>query len=450
MENLKAVIYRTKKDSDERLSKIGEKEFEIPEKIATSRLVTVFPDIEYQTVIGFGGAFTEAASVTYDCLCKEEKEKVIKAYFDKEDGIGYNFCRTHIHSCDFTPEPYTYVKEGDETLESFDMSHDEKSLIPMIKDAQKHYDFKLFASPWTPPAFMKEEKTLNFGPSLLPKYYDLWAEYIKKYILKMKDYGIDIWGITVQNEPRARQKWESCYYSPEQERDFVKNSLGKALEGLGVKIFIYDHNKDGIIERAEDILSDKDAEKYIDGIAFHWYTGDHFENIELFSKMYPDKMIFCSEICKASEEKGVKVKDGWDFAESYGHEIIGDFNSGCSAFCDWNMILDENNGPYHWRPEVRSCDAPVIINTKTKEVTYEPSYYYIGHFSKFVKSGAKRLAISKWHPLIEACAFKNPDGSIAVIIMNRGDEDFIGNLRINRQNIEYDCDRHSILTFVIK
>jgi len=435
-------IVKTKKDSGEFLKTCGTGTF-VSDSATEMQIVNIVPEVEYQTIDGFGGAFTEAASTTLDKLSPNSREKILKAYFDKKDGIGYNFCRTHINSCDFALGNYTYVKEGDKTLATFDIERDRKSLLPMIKDAKKYGSFKLFASPWSPPAYMKTSKKMNEGGKLLPNYFDLWAEYFAKYINEYKKEGVDVFAVTVQNEPKAVQPWDSCIYTAEEERDFVKNHLGKKMRDIGIEIFFWDHNKERVYDRAKVMFSDTDAAAYTSGLAFHWYSGDHFEELEMFNKMYPGKKLIFSEGCR---EYSLGKIDSWDIGEAYAHDIIGNFNNYCNAFCDWNLLLNEIGGPNHVK---NYCDAPIMADTRTDEVILNSSYYYIGQFSKFVEAGAKRIGSSKWTDKIEVCAFKNPNGEIVAVILNRQETDFACKLRIGDNTADIVSEARSIMTVII-
>ena len=409
-----------------------------------NKLICVFPDIEYQEIKGFGGAFTEAASTTLDKLSKKNRDTIIKMYFDEKDGIGYNFGRVHINSCDFSLGNYTYVEEGDEKLETFDVSRDEKSIIPMIKDAMKYNDIELFASPWSPPAFMKTNGKMNEGGKLKKEYQKAWAEYFAKFIDSYKARGIDISAVSVQNEPNATQRWDSCVYTAEEERDFVKNYLGKKMAEMGVKILFWDHNKEKVVKRAETVLKDDEAGKYISGIAFHWYSGDHFEQLAMFNKLFPSKDIVFSEGCY---EYSRGAADTTKIGEKYAHDMIGNFNNYCNAFCDWNLILDEKGGPNHVG---NFCDAPIMADTAKDEIIVHDSYYYIGHFSKFVKKGAKRIGSSKWSQEIETVSFKNPDGSIVTVVLNATDNDLDFNIVLNGKIITAKAEKHSVATYVFE
>ncbi len=407
-----------------------------------SSLISIFSDIEYQEIKGFGGAFTEAASTTLDKLSKENREKILKLYFDAEEGIGYNFGRVHINSCDFSLGNYTYVEEGDETLETFNIKRDKESIIPMIKDAMKYNDIEIFASPWSPPAYMKTNGQMNQGGKLKAEYFELWARYYVKFIEEYKKNGIDIGMISVQNEPNATQSWDSCVYTAEEERDFVKNYLGKNMSDIGVKILFWDHNKERVVERARVMLDDKDAAKYIYGIAMHWYSGDHFEQLEMFNRLYPDKDIVFSEGCY---EYSLGASDTVKIGEKYAHDMIGNFNNNCNIFCDWNLLLNEEGGPNHVG---NFCDAPIMADTNKNEVHIHDSYYYIGHFSKFVKKGAKRIGSSKWTYEVDSVSFKNPDGSIVSVVLNMTDVDKEFFFCVDGEMVKAISEAHSIATYI--
>ena len=434
-------VIKTKRNSQP-LQNVAD--FSFAETPKTERqLINVYPHIEYQTVNGFGGAFTEAASTTLDKLDDKKRQEILKMYFDTEEGIGYNFGRVHMNSCDFSLGNYTCVDENDQTLESFQINRDKASVIPMIKDAMKYNNnIDIFASPWSPPAYMKTTGEMNRGGSLKKEYYELWAEYFVKFIEEYKKNGINIGMITVQNEPASAQKWDSCVYTPEEERDFVKYHLGKKMKEIGVKVMFWDHNKVWLVDRAEAVLSDKEAADYIDGVACHWYRGDHFDNLAIFHELYPNKEILFSEGCY---EYSLGEMDTVKIGEKYAHDIIGNFNNYCNAFCDWNLLLDSEGGPNHVG---NLCDAPVMVDTQTGEVHIHDSYYYIGHFSKYVKKGAKRIGSSRWSTELETVSFKNPDGSIVSVVLNTTDNDIDFTFKIKEDLVRGKAEAHSIATYI--
>ena len=416
----------------------------VDEKAQGRQLINVYPGVEYQTVKGFGGAFTEAASTTLDKLSKENREKILKMYFDSNEGIGYNIGRVHMNSCDFSLGNYTCVDENDETLESFQINRDKASVIPMIKEAMELSDISIFASPWSPPAYMKTTGEMNRGGKLKKEYYELWAQYFVKFIEEYKKNGINIGAVTIQNEPASAQKWDSCVYTPEEERDFVKYHLGKKMKDIGVKVMFWDHNKVWLIDRASAILQDKEAAEYLDGVACHWYRGDHFENLAIFHELYPNKDIVFSEGCY---EYSLGEMDTVKIGEKYAHDIIGNFNNYCNTFCDWNLLLDENGGPNHVG---NLCDAPIMVDTKNDKIYVHDSYYYIGHFSKYVKKGAKRIGCSKWGTEIETVSFKNPDGTIVSVVLNRTGEDIDFAFKLGDFFVRCKAEAHSIATYIFE
>ncbi|CCJ34021.1 glycoside hydrolase family 30 protein [Caloramator australicus] len=440
----KLKVYLTAKDTEDRLALKENKALNFGEKV--DKAIEVFEDETYQTIEGFGGAFTEAAAYNFYKLGEENKNKILKAYFDKHEGNGYNLCRTHINSCDFSLGNYDYVEEYDVELKSFNIAREKKYVIPFIKKAMAFSnDIKLFASPWSPPAWMKTNGEMNNGGKLKEEFKNVWALYYAKYIKAMKEEGIDIWGITVQNEPEATQVWDSCRYTAEEERDFVKYHLGPTLYKEGLKhinIIVWDHNRDLLYERAKVILSDKEASKYVWGVGFHWYSGDQFENLKKTHEEFPDKKLLFTEGC---QEGGVKLGD-WNVGERYGHNIIGDLNNYTVGWVDWNLLLDTQGGPNHVG---NYCDAPIIVDVEKDEIYFQSSYYYIGHFSRFIKRGAKRIGFINPYDSLEVTTFKNPDGTIVTVVMNKSDEDIDFRFKVGKGITELKSLRHSIMTLLV-
>ncbi len=440
---MKLQIIQTVKDTAARLSSGPVQLFEEDKTGYEGPQIVLFPELSFQTIEGFGGAFTEAASTTLDQLDADKRQEILRDYFDPVDGIGYSLCRTHIQSCDFSLSNYSYIEEGDESLSTFSLERDQKSLLPMIQEAQRIGSFRLLASPWSPPAFMKDNGERNHGGKLLPQYYALWASLIERYIEAYRALDVPIWAITVQNEPKAVQTWDSCIFTAEEERDFVKHYLGEKMQRQGVGIFVWDHNKERLFERADTILRDKEAAAYVAGAAFHWYSGDHFEQLDLLQHQYPDKKLLFSEGCyEYSLGKGLT----WEIGERYGHDIIGDINHGCCAFIDWNLLLNQDGGPNHVG---NFCDAPIMANTQTGEITRHNSYYYIGHFSKFVRPGAQRIGMSRWSDCVDASALRNPDGTIVLVVLNRSEQSYDFSIRIGHQICKTVSQPRSMATYLI-
>lgn len=292
---------------------------------------------------------------------------------------------------------------------------------------------------------MKTNGEMNNGGSLKPEYAAVWARYYTKFIEAYRKEGIPVWAVSVQNEPAAVQTWDSCVYSAEEERDFVKNHLGPALHEAGmddVNIVIWDHNRDIMIERVTPILSDPEAAKYVWGTGIHWYGGEEFEKVAKVHELFPDKHVLFTEGC---QEGGVRLGE-WFTGERYGRNMIGDLNAWTEGYLDWNLVLDETGGPNHVG---NFCDAPVIADTVTDEVHYNSSYYYIGHFSKYIAPGAVRIGLDSTADGVLSTAFRNPDSSIAVVLMNESDDARSVTLGLGSELAVCQLPPHSIATHVI-
>jgi glucosylceramidase len=415
----------------------------------------VDPRSAFQTIIGIGGALTDASAETFAKLPKAVQTAFLRAYYDTVSGIGYTLARTHIQSCDFSSGSYSYVKDNDSSLVSFSVAHDEQYRIPLIRQAIAAAGGKLrmFVSPWSPPAWMKDNGSVIGGGKLKAAYAHAWANFYVKFIRTYEARGIPIWGLSVQNEPMARQKWESCIYTAEEERDFIKNHLGPVLASSGMgdrKLIAWDHNRDLLYQRASTILEDPEAAKYVWGIGYHWYetwTGGpmQFENLKLVSNAFPGVNLMFTEGCK--EKFDWDSVKSWSLGEKYGYSMVNDFNNGCTGWTDWNVLLDEKGGPNHVG---NFCFAPVHADTRTGELVFTNAYYYIGHFSKFVRPGARRIAASSNRAQLQTTAFVNIDGSIVVVVMNTTDERLPYRLMLKGKEAATESLPHSISTLVIQ
>lgn len=293
---------------------------------------------------------------------------------------------------------------------------------------------------------MKNTKMLTLGGKLRKDYRKLYAKYLVKYIKAYSKMGINIEYVTVQNEPLAVQTWESCIYSPEEEIDFAVNFLYPEFQKneIQTKIFIWDQNKEKLLNRARAELSNERNKKMISGIAFHWYTGDHFENIALCREMFPNLLLFHTEGCTGfsnfNEEDEVKN------AQIYAHDIMGDLNAGVNAYIDWNLMLDHKGGPNHKK---NFCNSPIMLNEDSTNYIKNLTYYYIAHFSKYIRPGAKRLAFSRYTTDIEVTALKNINNSIIVVLLNRNNFNKEYNLVIENQVLHDNLDSNAIVTYKI-
>lgn len=425
-----------------------------PQPFENEVIVFVDPDKTFQTFFGIGGAMTDASAETFYKLPKEKQQEILTAYFDKQKGIGYTIARTNINSCDFSSDMYAYVTDStDKELKSFSIEHDKKYKLPFIREAIQAAGGKLtlFASPWSPPGFMKTNQETLHGGKLKQEYAPAWALYYTKFIKAYEAEGVPVWGVSIQNEPMATQKWESCIYTGEEERDFLKNHLGPTMEKEGLKekkIIGWDHNRDLLYQRASTLLNDKEAAKYLWGIGFHWYepwSGGEpmYDNVKLVNESYPNTNLLFTEGCK--EAFDLAKTGNWQLGEKYGANMIHDFNNGMVGFTDWNVLLDETGGPNHVG---NFCFAPLIGNTKTGELIYTNEYYYIGHFSRFIQPGAKRIISSASRSQLLTTAFKNPDGKVVTIVMNPTGNKTNFFLWVKAKAAELQALPHSIQTIV--
>ena len=395
----------------------------VPARGASAGLpqVWVDPKRAFQTIEGFGGAFTEASAVTWQKLSPARREDVLRAYFDREAGHGYSLCRVHMNSCDFALGNYAHVETpGDVELKSFSIERDRQALLPFIRAAQRVAGgpLKLLVSPWSPPAWMKSNGEMNRGGKLLPQFANAWARCFVRFIEAYECEGVPVWAVSVQNEPDATQTWDSCTYSAEEERDFVRDHLGPELlkAGLGrIKIVVWDHNRNRMVERASVIYSDPEAAKYVWGTGFHWYGEDHFDQVQLVHDAWPDKQLLFTEGC----QEGGPHDGSWDLGERYAHSMINDLNRWTVGWIDWNLVLDQTGGPNHVG---NLCSAPILVDTASDGLLHQSSYFYIGHFARFIKPGARRVLCAATSQDLEAAAFVNPDGSTATVVMNRTEE----------------------------
>ncbi|MBK9335841.1 MAG: glycoside hydrolase family 30 protein [Lewinellaceae bacterium] len=441
--------------------------------------ITILPEEKFQTITGIGGSFTEASAHLLNKLSRTNRDKILEAYFG-ESGARYSLTRTHINSCDFALGNYSYAPVADDVeLKNFSIAEDLGDLVPMIKDAQavSRDGFKIISSPWTAPPWMKDNNDWR-GGKLLPKYYDTWALFFSKYLDAYRAQGIDIWGITVENEPLGNDSnWESMHYTPQEMTNFVKNHLGPKLkaEGHKVKILGFDQNRDAELKKWVDVLfGDEAARAYFDGTAVHWYasTYDHFPDaLQYAHRKAPDKHLIQTEGCvdaevpKWNDDAWYWSKEatdwGWDWAPEdqkhlhpkyapvfrYAGDIIGCLNNWVDGWVDWNMVLDRQGGP-NWAKNW--CVAPVIVDPERDEVYFTPLYYTLAHFSRFIRPGAVRIGFEHADKDLLVTAVANPDGSIAVVVFNPAEKPKGVQLTLQSKSIEFAISGKAIQTLVIR
>ncbi|MES2823264.1 MAG: glycoside hydrolase family 30 protein [Pseudomonadota bacterium] len=447
-------VYTTAKDAEKRLALTDTLKFSQGQQPPETEIaVFVNPNSRFQKILGIGGAITDSSAEVFASLTPTKQEEFLQAYYGKDNGIGYSLARTTIHSSDFSSGSYTYVTEGDKELTTFSIDHDREFRIPLIKKAIAAAGGKLtlYASPWSAPAFMKTTNHMLQGGKLLPEYNNAWATYFTKFIKAYEKEGMPIWGITVQNEPMAKQTWESMIYTAEEERDFLKNHLGPIMHKEGLKdkkIIVWDHNRDLINNRANTIFDDPEAAKYAWGIGYHWYEtwtgGDPmFKNVGDVYQSYPDKHILLTEA--AIEKFNPERYQYWPNGEKYGNSMINDFNSGSVGWTDWNILLDDKGGPNHVG---NFCYAAIHADSKTGNLIYTPTYYYIGHFSKFIRPNAQRVSSTSSRSALLTTSFLNEDNKMATIVMNQSDKEISYRFYVGLNETKVTIPAHAIQTLV--
>lgn len=455
-----------------------------------SGVLNIYPDITYQTIDGFGGAITESVASLLQKMSPEACDSLLKDCFSSE-GNRYKFLRMHMDSCDYSLEQYAAVADpiADPNLETFTIERDRKYAIPFIKKAMEisSEPLSILVSPWSPPAAWKtppakpkndlsvyggffagmmpkvdyDTPSRCNGGSLKPEFYPSWAKYLVKYIQAYLEEGLPVTMLSIQNESIAATNWDSCVWTAKEQKDFLKNHLYPAFEEAGltdkVGIYIWDHNKERVLEYSRDII-DETTDKMIEGIAFHWYSGDHFEALEMTSKLFPNKVLMSSECCclhtpgqsgmfsalfgDSTLPETVEQND----AIAYAHDIIGNLNKGMNRWIDWNICVDEQGGPRHVPGGFTGPITAYADGTYKKTITFD----YIGHFSKYILPGAKRIGYSKCDSNIEMTAAKNPDGSIAVVILNKENKDQAYAIRFDGKVIRVKAPAKTISTIVIE
>mmetsp|Transcript_31844 Transcript_31844/g.74419 ORF Transcript_31844/g.74419 Transcript_31844/m.74419 type:complete len:655 (+) Transcript_31844:108-2072(+) len=485
----RATVFRSQKHPEEFLKKVGVLDLgkdtssgcQVPS-------VVICPDAKVgKPWLGFGGSFTEAAACTLHKMSEEKQLDIVNAYFNPQTGLGYTIGRVHIGSCDFSTSNWTcgdLSLSSAEELAGFSVRRYKEHILPLIQEAAKAagVKIKLVASPWTPPPWMKTVQKFNLG-SLKKEFRAPWAQHYVLFVQEMEKLGASIWAVTVQNEPENESAWESCVWSAEAERDFIRDFLGPALEkaDLGsVKILAWDHNRDGMLERAAILYGDAEAAAYVWGIAYHWYGDGRFEvwpdiaftpcsvaarnrmsvneprsqacfeNVRRVAELRPDKHILHTECCQELADLNLRSELGnWKYAERYAMNIIADVEAGCEGWIDWNLCLDEVGGPNHCG---NFCLAPIILDTRRDRVLMQPCYHVLSHFSKFIRPGARRVTCGTSRDALEALAFSGPDPIevLTVVVLNQTQRDVEFWLKVVGSGaVPLLSPAHSILSIVI-
>ncbi|XP_054153718.1 lysosomal acid glucosylceramidase-like [Oppia nitens] len=421
-----------------------------------------------QEIIGFGGAFTDAAAINIFSLKPQLSQRIINDYYSS-DGLSYTMGRIPIGGSDFSTHKYTYDdldKREDLELKKFNLTNEDlKYKIPLVKLALNvSSTIKLFGSPWSAPAWMKTNNDIAGKGSLKGDaggpYYRSWAQYIVKFLNSYKSNGIEFWGLTVQNEPIDGQipgfPFNAMGYTAEQERDFIAKDLGPTLKAANyginrLKLMIIDDNRSSVNKWANVILNDSSSAQFVSGIAFHWYMNAASPPTELDKtyQQFPNYFILATEACEGwSPFETVKVSLGdWGRAETYAYDIITDLQHYTSGWIDWNLALDTTGGP-NWAKNF--VDSPVIVNSTANEYYRQPMFYSLAHFTKFLEPLSRRIQTTDTGTdQLQTIAFVTPNQSVVVIVLNRLN-DTIPLTLVDPElgSVETNVPPHSLQTYV--
>lgn len=404
-------------------------------------LINLRPGFPDQTWEGFGGAITDSAGYVYAQMDESQRRELMESYFQD---LNYRLIRIPLDSCDFSLSQFEAAPGGD--LSRFSMERAGRYILPMLADAQRAapQPLKLMLSPWSPPAAWKTNRRRGLGGRLRPERRADWAEYLCRYVEAYCRLGYDVAYLSIQNEPNAVQRWDSCLMDAPSEREFLAGFLRPALErhGLGhVKVLCWDHNKDRALDRALPAFA---ADCPADGVALHWYSGDHFEDLALLHRLFPEKRLILSENCL--EYCKTDVSDPAVNAARLAHEIIGDVNAGLHAFFDWNLLLDERGGPNYVG---NYCHAPYMYDTKRRELRAQSLSDCIHHFSHYILPGSRRIPASRYAHALEVTAFLRPDDSIAAVVLNPTRRTQLALLRVDDRMVELRLPARALASVVI-
>jgi glucosylceramidase len=425
----------------------------------TSKLLTINVDEKqtFQQMDGFGASFTDSSAwLVYKKLTPLQRKELMVKLFDPVNGIGLSYLRQPMGSSDFSVQKhYTYNDSPnnlpDPELKYFSIDYDRAYIIPVIKQAlQINPKLKIMATPWSAPAWMKSNTSV-IGGSLKPDAYQPYAQYFVKFIQAYAKEGITIDAVTVQNEPlHSPDNYPGMLMSPQQQIDFIKNHLYPAFLNAGIKtkIIAYDHNWDEV-NYPLTILSDSLVRSIISGVSFHGYAGNVTAQT-LVRNAYPDKGIYFTEVSGGGWATNFASNLAWDVENL----IIGSTLNWSKTVVKWNMVLNENNGPYNGG--CSNCRGVATVNTNNGRIDLNVEYYSLGHASKFVSPGAYRIGTnilnSGKNPSVDSnaiknVAFKNPDGSIAVIVFNSTSSKKRFNIKSGIQAFSYTLEGGAVASF---
>lgn len=400
-------------------------------------VIEVTPDQEYQSILGMGASLEHASLYNLTLLDEATRNEVLRKLLDPVEGIGMNLMRVCIGAADFIKEPYYSYNdlpegETDPELKHFDIGKDRDYLLPLIKKAREfNPDLLYFASPWSPPGWMKTTGSMK-GGELKREHYDVYARYLVRFIEAYEAEGVPIHAITPQNEPQhVDPDYPTCLWTGEQQRDFIRDYLGPRLReaGLDTRIWCWDHNFNDL-DFPRAVLSDPEAAKFVDGTAFHHYNGSP-DAMSVLREEFPDKHLYFTE--------------GSTFRTRGALQIINFFRNWARTYNAWVFLLDENRepnrGPHH---ASRTC---IELNTESRTVEYHFDYYMYGQFMKFVPRGSVRIGSSEGERLFNNVAFRDPEGRIVLVVANASSRERAFDVVCNGRHFSKTLPGRALATF---
>lgn len=463
-------------------------------RVVEDKVVGVYPSYAFQTFEGFGCAMTETSCYLLSQMEPEARREALKLWFGA-CGMDARFVRIHMDSCDYALSEYQAVEDplADPELETFSIERDRRYILPVMREVLELTGEKLgvLLSPWSPPKQWKTPPELskndaavyggfagdvdfsvpgrNFGGRLKPEFYGSWARYLVKYVQAYLDEGIPVTMLTTQNETSAATNWDSCLWSASQMKDFLKNHLYPQMKEAGlldrVGIYVWDHNKERLLEHLDGVLDDETL-GMIEGFAYHWYSGDHFDALQLAAVRYPGKLLMHTESCglhipgkplafelpadmedalpAEMREQAAASPNQMDYAdaEHYAHDLIGDLGHGMNRWIDWNMLVDRAGGPRH---VFGGFAAPLVVEDDGS-VAQTPSYAYLREISRTVRPGCVRVGSSCYDSDLDVVAVRNPDGGVGIVLQNRSEAARQVSLRMSGQIATLDLPAKTLVT----
>ncbi len=374
---------------------------------------------QYQTIEGFGYTLTGGSATLLNKMSQEKRHAILKEIFGQEsNSMNVNYLRISIGASDLDATVFSYddLKEGevDPDLIKMSIAPDQVNLIPILKEIQTiQPGLKIMASPWSPPVWMKDNGQSK-GGHLIPTYYESYAQYFVKYIQLMRDAGITINAVTIQNEPEHGGNNPSMLMTAAEQTSFIKNHLGPAFKynSIQTEIVIWDHNADNPTYPIQ-ILNDSVARSFVRAAAFHLYLG-HESALSKVHQAHPDKKIYFTE-----QWTGAKGNFAGDFMWHMEHIVIGTMSNWSSLVLEWNLANDPKYGPHTQGGCTECLGALTIAGSDLKR---NVSYYIIGQVAPFITPGAVRIQTKSTNAQIHSVAFKRPDGKKVVVALNTGKE----------------------------